>query len=177
MAQIINLDRPAFAPRVGCKGFRFPAVYRTEGTYWTQDEDGDGIIAGDTPAEPNYSLNARPAGLANARVTMLQQLDPKIDNGWLIVRRHASENLASSYVECLCDQDWLCDNVRGQTVYNLYRTPMGVFTLQHITKQTERHEDHLMVFVAKDPSWIEERHWIVRSDGSVSEDVDGILAD
>lgn len=176
MAKIIKLDRPRIAPGVGMPDFRFPAVYRTEGNYF-ETNDNNQLVVGKSIAKPKYSLDEKPAGYANARVSMITHLEPTIDDGWLIIRKHLSEEAVQGYLACLLDQDWLCDTTIDRTTRSIYRTPFGLYSIQHIKKQTERHEDHLLIFMGSRPDWFEEKCWVVRPNGEITTDIDSVLAD
>ncbi|MEY9235442.1 hypothetical protein ABIF78_007765 [Bradyrhizobium japonicum] len=111
-----------------------------------------------------YTLSDNPDDLATRIakpvVTLIHHLDPSLDDGWLIIRRHYNEEVAVGYVAGVIDTDKsdLCDPPQ------VYRTVAGTFTLLHRRPRIGA-ENHLIAFYAPITAY-EDWFGIVRPDNS-----------
>jgi len=123
-------DRPAIQ---GPGWSSFPQIYRVTGNSWDTDtgslEVYNHLLPGE-PVESHYTFDPIDQGtLANAVFTPIDRLDPDIDGaGWLLVRKHDSENDLDGYMNALIDLAYsLYDRVLGTVCKN----NDGFFTLVH----------------------------------------------
>jgi hypothetical protein len=130
-ARIIRLAdyRQSATPKIADGDFVFPTLYRITGYYFAAPEEVEEVTAEDLtpgdPAPPAYSLDPNEdGGLANARSAPMDQPDPAIDKGWIILRHHANLDLATGYQRGLIDG---LDDIGWNQ--NLFETPHGVFTI------------------------------------------------
>lgn len=141
---------------------RFPAIFRLTGFYWEQNASGQ-MVANENEPVMLYTLSDNPDDtekIAKPVFTLINHLDPSIDDGVLIIRRHFTESIAEGYVAGVIDRDM------GQSCQppDIYRTETGVFTLLHRRPRVGA-ENHLIAFYASF-TVVDEWFGIVRSDGS-----------
>jgi len=98
------------------------------------------FVPGTTPVETFYTLSAEgDFGVANPGIVPIKALSPQSDQGWIIVRHHATEAAARAYIDCVGDYDRSPTTIRGL----IWQTGEGVFTLMHRPPLPGR-PDHLI---------------------------------
>ena len=165
----------------GNAALHFPEVYRLEG----YAEIKRGRARKGVPKLPKlvrrlpgYTFNdAESFGFVKPTWTPIHKMDPKVDEGWVIVRYHYDDSHIEGYIDSQIDRYFDEEDVHAgsQVMSNEY----GVFTLTHRLKARGA-PDHLLVHVWADhaemPLSTEQRlKWpnryvIYHPDGSVTYD-------
>jgi hypothetical protein len=169
-------------------GTTFPQLYRVRGYYL----DGEAselkgeFVAGPDMGPPCYSFSdTDPCGYQNPRWEPIHRLDPEIDKGWVVIRRHlqAKERM-DAYLDGIYDmwpkcpfrlrmQRFLAED-EGFTIVQREEAPPGL-------------PDHLLIFISKimapvvktanfgliSGGWMDFYH-IVFPDGTISNDGDSL---
>ena len=170
-ATIIRLERFNVGCRHYANGIRFPHIYRVTGFEFDL-RDGEFVPGTTTPVETFYTLSVEGEfGVANPEIVPIKALSPQSDQGWIIVRHHATEAAAHAYIDCVGDCRPIPYDYSGPMIW---QTGEGVFTLMHRPPLPGR-PDHLIAYVTKVPAeglaWItEDAFQIVHSDGNVTTD-------
>ncbi len=126
-------------------GIRFPPLYRVQGVYW---QDGpSGPEPSGVPAPVQYALDAEDdCGVACVQRALLRRLDPSVDDGWVIIRHHWSEESMEGYVDAFMD---LADGPRSNDMS--FILDCGFFTVLH-RRPRRRGPNHLIVYEACEPT-------------------------
>lgn len=169
--KIIQLFPRHYGPRCEALDLHFPGVYRITGCSWSMV--GNDLVPNERWPMTLYGLAEDPdfRQIANAVFTPINHLEPGIDDGWIIVRHHQSDDQMTGYIEGVMD----CSNgLSENTPHTKYRTPNGLFSIHYRKHPRPGCKNRLLIFEATVPAdnIIGEDTWshIVRSNGEVSLD-------
>jgi hypothetical protein len=161
--------------------FYFPEVYRLEGYVEIAKQKkrrGVAKLPKFVPRFPAYTFNDTEAfGFIKPKWSLITKLDPKVDNGWVVVRHHHDDSHVEGYLDSQIDRYFDQDDVYATS--QVMSTEYGTFSLTHRAK-VPGSPDHLLVLIfAPDndkPYNLQERikrpnqYTICHPDGSITYD-------
>jgi hypothetical protein len=144
---------------------QFPKIYRRTGQF-------KGVGAA---APPQYSFKADPSEwLENSEAVEITRLDPDIDDGWVVVRRHANFDELKGYLNN--QMDMLSDEITQ--ISSVHEDDTGLYSITCREPPVDS-PDHLLIFVCsmdENPYSIDtidqpDSYTICFPNGSVSHDI------